>query len=211
MKNALMKFLYRTSESATVPLIVLGAFGWFVSMFAQMAGIKSNKKLSEDKKKFLLAQEKNEGICNIGLYVLFTSTLASVSESLYKKGKILSAETKKILDTFADKNGLSSIDDVFKNAKKAKKSVVDYIKSVDKNIDITPFTRKSGLGVAATIVASILSCNIVTPIIKNKMAYHALKKQEAKIPKQPITTKPQVYNTPQVFQNSKAFSGILKV
>ena len=211
MFKSVLQFIYKKSESATAPLIILGAFGWFVSMLAQMAGIKGNKKLTPDKKKFLLAQEKNEGICNIGLYVLLTSSLSWASEALFKRGKILTKETKKILENFANKNGLNSIEDVFKKAKTAKKSVVKYIKDVDNSIDITPFKQKCGIGTAATIAASILSCNIITPIVKNKMAYNALKKQENLIPKETFPSNTKLFATPQVFQNSKVFSGMMKI
>ncbi len=211
MFSKLLSGLYKRSNSNNAPLIVLGAFGWFVSMLAQLAGIKSNKKLTPDKKKFLYAQEKNEGICNIGLYVLFTSSLSAITESLYKKGKILTKETKPIIENFAKENHFSSIDDLYVKAKSLGKNVVGYMKEVKPDINLEPFFKKPGVATAATILASIISCNIVTPILKNKMAYKALQKQEKLAHKETFPSNPKLFANPQVFQNSKAFSGIIKI
>ncbi|MDD3420267.1 MAG: hypothetical protein PHE78_06675 [Candidatus Gastranaerophilales bacterium] len=211
MLSKLLRGLYKRSNSNNGPLIVLGAFGWFVSMLAQLAGIKSNKKLTPDKKKFLYEQEKNEGICNIGLYLLFTSTLSGVADALHRKGKILTKATKPIIEKFAKENNFDSIDDVYAKAKSLGKNVVAYMKEIKPGIELEPFAKKSGVATAATILASILSCNIVTPILKNKMAYNALKKQEKLMPKETFPSNTKLFANPQVFQNSKVFSGIMKI
>jgi hypothetical protein len=69
MDSSKLKLACRGYSGESI-LIVFGAISWLTAMIAQVLAIKSNKKISEDKKKFLIPQETADGLSNTLLYTL---------------------------------------------------------------------------------------------------------------------------------------------
>lgn len=295
--KAPLNTLYKLVEKGSVdtPLIVLGAFGWFVSMLAQITAIKTNSNISDEKKKFLLPQETADGLVNTGLYLGVTTLFSNTIKKAISKGKIIipgiereiqevidqrglketvanvikkaNNATKKedYLDEFfkgkeddvanldemdivpnreraerpgssLDKRNISSIDrledvaedvigrdrnDTFEQAARGiKNEVITEVETEARNLgreaesNLGTFkTFKSGAGVIATIAGSVLSCNIITPILRNEIGAHF--QQKAEMAQKPKATAAQ-FNmlTPNAYTNSRAiatFSSITKI
>lgn len=214
LKSTLSR-LYCDKTSPDAILIVLGAFGWFISMLAQLGAIKSNDKLPEDKKKFLLLQEKNDGLCNIASYLLVTTTMSKFSKHLVEKGLIIS---KKITDDILRKNGkkaFSGWQDIIKkiNSKdiNTPKNLTEFVANNYPELSKDVVNFKKGIGVLATIVGSVISCNIITPILRNKMSNKALKIQTGREVKAKLIDNWKIIQTPAPFKNNNVFNGIARL
>ena len=65
-------------------LIVMGALGFALSSLAQCFAIKTNDKIDNKKKNFLLMQEAADGVVNIGLFLGITSGIWKVSDKILR-------------------------------------------------------------------------------------------------------------------------------
>lgn len=259
MKNLLLR-LFESKVGTDKVLIVLGAVGWLVSMFAQLTAIKTNKSISDDKKKFLLNQETADGLTNTGLYLGLTTVFSTAVKKMLDKGKILTETLNKLKDEAYKKTGKTmrqlmqetdsngnkpkNINEVFKNLNLFKgaenfekhtfSEELNGLEKLEKTkgLDILQSVRKSeldeiiklcnkyehfdhmrtGLGMVATIAASVLSCNIITPIVRNKISNHMQEKYNMK-PKAANPINPSINKiiTPTTPRAFASFSSITKI
>lgn len=153
-------------------LIYTGVLGWFISSLAQVVAIAFNDKIPKEQKAFLIPQEIGDGAINVISFFLVTNSLKTVASKLVSTGKLTTPAIKE----FLQKNNINSKDQLGNiNFDIAKLPNFGEIK--DKYI---PF--KNGVDVAAMTVGSVLSCNIITPILRNKFA---AKRQRVLLSKQP--------------------------
>lgn len=150
-------------------LIHTGVIGWILSSAAQVGAIVINDKIPKEQKMFLIPQEIADAGVNIVSFYLITQSFKSVAAKLVKTGKWLPGEVR----TFLKNSNL---------AKKVGKADFDVLRDANLSKELTDkYTAfNDGIDVVATTVGSILSCNIVTPLVRNEIA---AKRQQSGIAK----------------------------
>ena len=146
-------------------LIHTGTIGWALSSAAQIFGIMINDKIPKEQKMFLIPQEFADACVNILAFYTITQTLAGFANKLVRTGKFIPEGVKKILV----KRGL---------AERIGKFDFDISKHLVHSRNYRLF--KAGVGVLAMTVGSVISCNIITPLLRNKYAAHRQQKNLAK-------------------------------
>ena len=148
-----------------------GVIGWFLSSAAQVMAIGVNKKIPKEQKAFLIPQEIGDGAINVLSFFVLTSAVIAIASKLVSTGKIASKPVREFL--------LKSIRDGKINAKEIGTAGFDIAKMVN-FAEIKPEydTFKKGTDLIGMTIGSVLSCNIVTPLIRNKIA---AKRQERRI------------------------------
>ena len=138
-------------------LLHLGVVGWVLSAAAQVTAIAINDKIPKEKKAFMIPQEIADACVNILSFYLITCTCQSIAKSLVKTGKLL---PKSIRDHLA-KNKISHLQKGFEVLKDGK--LTPDLKDTYKHF-------YNGVDVVGTTLGTILSCNLITPIVRNKIA-----------------------------------------
>lgn len=146
-------------------LIHTGVIGWVLSSAAQVAAIVINDKIPKEQKMFLVPQEMSDAAVNIASFYLITQSFKSVATKLVKTGKW----APKVLRDFLNNNKL---------ADKVGKADFNVFKDVQlpKETQSQLNSFNDGVDLVATTVGSILSCNIVTPLLRNEIAAHGQKR-----------------------------------
>ncbi len=146
-------------------LVHTGVLGWILSAMAQVSAVVFNDKISKEQKSFLIPQEMADAAINIISFYVITSSFKNLASKLVSTGKL---STVKIRNHIKSKLA----------------NPTDYIGKLGTNIekdfpeikgDYKAF--KNGVDVVASTVGSIISCNIVTPVLRNQ--YAAQKQKEA--------------------------------
>lgn len=154
-------------------LVHTGVLGWILSSLAQVSAVVFNDKISPEQKSFLIPQEIADAAINILSFYVITSSFKSAASKLVSTGKLT---TKPIRD-FLTKQGVNSNEHIGKlNFNIEKMANFSDIKD-----NYKPF--KNGVDVVASTVGSIISCNIVTPILRNQYASKKQKQTLAKMNK----------------------------
>jgi len=189
-------------------LIHTGVIGWVLSSLAQVAAIVINDKIPKEQKMFLIPQEIADAGVNIASFYLITQSFKSVAEKLTKSGKW----TIKSVRNFLTDSNLT---------KRVGKKGFDILSDANLPQELADKHKQfsAGIDVIATTIGSILSCNIVTPIIRNQYASKRQKNSIAKMNEryQPVE-KPTFTRMPSIndFQSSAynkhtTFSSSLKI
>ena len=150
-------------------LIHTGVIGWILSSAAQVAAIVINDKIPKEQKMYLIPQEIADAAVNIVSFYAITQTFSSVAKRLVTSGKLL---PKSVKDWISVKGLLGKIGKSTSDIYKAGLSA-----SAKKRLDVF----KEGIDVIGTTAGSILSCNIVTPIVRNEIAANRQKTSIAKM------------------------------
>lgn len=183
IQNKLNWIYEKFKDDTSKMLITTGSLGWLLSSAAQIAAILKNDKISNEKKSFLLPQECIDGAINVGTFLFITLLFKKGLNKLVETGKILPKSVRLYLDKNKDlyKDKIGKID--FR---------IDDILAKDKaNAPIKTYkTYKNYVATVGTVGASILACNIATPLIRNNAA---AKIQQTYVD---LTNNPQLY-----FQN----------
>lgn len=151
-------------------LIHTGVIGWILSAAAQVMAIAINDKIPKEQKMFLIPQEMADAAVNIVSFYAVTQTFASVAGKLVKTGKWLPGSVR----AFLEKNGLGA-----KLGKKGFNVKVDGNLTDELAKQYDKFNN--GIDVIATTIGSILSCNIITPLVRNEIAADRQKKAISKM------------------------------
>lgn len=152
-------------------LIYTGVLGWFLSSAAQVVAIAVNDKIPKEQKVFLIPQEVGDGAINVLSFFLVTSAIKNFASKLVSTGKLASPAIRKYLK----ETGVT----LDKGLGTTKINIEKYA-----NFDTIKedyFKFKNGTDVTAMTVGSILSCNIITPILRNKYAAVRQKKSIAEM------------------------------
>lgn len=139
-------------------LIMLSSAGWLASSVAQIIGIYFNKNYTKEQKSFMIPQEFADAIVNIGSFLLVTKSFKSLSSKMVETGKII----PKSIHTFLGEKGLLSERGKFDFN-------VTEVEGFHKHRQ-TYNNFKTMVESTAAIGGGILSSNIITPILRNKIA-----------------------------------------
>lgn len=167
--QSVLKWIYtKFSEDTSKMLIATSAIGWLTSMVAQVIAIVVNPKIKEEQKVFLIPQEFNDALVNIGTYLLITVLTKKTVSKLFSTGKLLPKSVKEHISKnpklFEGKLGNVQYD-IGKILEGGNKDIYHTYK-VYKNIGTT----------VATIGAGILAANVITPIERNRLASRVQKR-----------------------------------
>ncbi len=165
-------------------LIYTGVLGWFLSSAAQVVAIAVNDKIPKEQKMFLIPQEIGDGAINVVSFFLVTSVIKNFASRLVSSGRLATPKIREFLTN-------SEINIKTKNGWKVLPGF-DFSKFNIKNM--TNFDQisdeynsfKNGVDVIAMTLGSILSCNIITPILRNKYATNRQRKVLAEFNKPEI-------------------------
>ncbi len=170
MKN---KVYRKLSKNPGTMLMHTGAIGWAASSAAQITGMAFNDKIDENKKKFLIPQECADAAGNIVLYYILTTISKKFAEGLFDYGRVRLEKVSNVIKNMAEKEGITEAA-VFKESKSIPNLLNDVIK--DSKLSEHFFKYRNGASVIATLAASVISCNILTPYFRNYMGAKAQKK-----------------------------------
>lgn len=199
VKNSIAKYY---SGNAGKMLVHTGAIGWTLSSVAQILAIVINDKIPKEQKMFLVPQEAADAAVNILSFYCITQSCNSLAKLLTSTGKWVPKAVKEFL---VNNNLASKIGKVDFNVLKDANLPADMAKSF-KNFSTI-------VDVGATTAGSVLSCNIVTPVLRN---YFAAERQKSAIDKlnESKMNKPEVNYFPRpsmVDFQSRINSGSLKI
>lgn len=150
-------------------LVHTGVLGWILSAMAQVSAVVFNDKISKEQKSFLIPQEMADAAINIISFYVITSSFKNLASKLVSTGK---------LSTVKIKNYIKS------NVANPSEYIGKLSSNIEKDFpeikgDYKAF--KNGVDVVASTVGSIISCNIVTPILRNEYAAKRQKEAIAKM------------------------------
>ena len=150
-------------------LVHTGSIGWILSSLAQVTAIGVNDKYSKEDKQFLIPQEIADGAVNVTLFYTLTAGCKQIAEKLFESGKVIVPNTKKALQDGLKKHNIDM------------KTLQEYNIPVSKIMTdeqaLKSFKNaKSGAAIIASLIGSVISSNIVTPIVRNYIASNFQKK-----------------------------------
>lgn len=173
------KMLYNGYGNEPAKMLVhTGTLGWVLSSLAQVGAVVFNEKIPKEQKAFLVPQEIADAAVNILSFYAITNSLKVLSAKLVSSGKLITPNVKKVLISLKEKGDIKKIS------------------GFDVNIDKIPFASKvkteydefkAGVTVVSSTLGSILSCNFITPVVRNAYASDrqqaSIAKMNAKYPK----------------------------
>ena len=162
-QKSLNKVYKHFKEDTSKMLIITGTLGWILSCAAQVGAILKNKKISNEKKSFLLPQELVDGVINVVTFLAITLLFKKGLNKLVETGKFL----PKSVRTYLDKNK-----DLYKDkVGKFDFCLDDYLAKDKANAPLEAYkSYKNYVATVGTIGASIFACNIATPFLRNNAA-----------------------------------------
>lgn len=171
-----LEWVYQNFKRNTAKMLVItGTIGWGLSSLAQIGAVLFNPKISSEQKSFLVPQEFLDAVVNIGSFFLITQGTKKVISKMASTGKIAPQKVRAFLDKnkelYGNKVGKLSLD------------LDEVLKTESKFPKESYYAYKNYVTTLGTVGASILSSNIVTPIVRNSMASDMQKKY--------LTNKPQ--------------------
>ncbi|MBQ8668348.1 hypothetical protein IJ472_01115 [bacterium] len=145
-------------------LIHTGVIGWVLSSAAQVVAIIINDKIPKEQKMYMIPQEIADAGVNILSFYAITQTCKGLGSKLVNSGRWLSGDVRKFL--------------LDNNVQNVGKKGFDVLTQGNLTPEIAEkfMEFRNGMDVIATTTGSILSCNIVTPIIRNEIAANRQKK-----------------------------------
>ena len=173
----LKNYLYKHyGEEPGKMLVHTGVLSWTLSAAAQVMAIVFNDKISKKEKLFLIPQECADAGINILSFYLVTNAFTNFGTKLVKTGKL----TTPLIDKYIKDNKIKDIGKITTDiSKDMPPDVLNEFKSL-----------KSGISVLTNTVGSILSCNILTPILRNEYAARKQKEILTKENKNPTLQQP---------------------
>lgn len=210
--SSFCEYLFKNSKTVDTSLIIVGAAGWLVSMFAQLTSIKSNKEIPKEKKKYLLTQETIDGGSNTLLYLAFTTAFSKLVKWGVESGRVITPDIDKALKNHIKSNGIDTYEQVLKSARQGVTKLGKRLQYDAPNLKLFQ-DNKNALGLLATIAGSIISCNIITPLVRNRVASTVQEKQKLAELNNTIIKKPELTLTPNVYNPStfNSFTNITKI
>lgn len=153
------KIMEKFGSDTAKMLIHTGVIGWILSSLAQVTAIVINDKIPKEQKMFLVPQEMADALVNIVSFYAVTQTFSSVAKKLVTSGKWLPKSVKNVLveKGLGERLGQKGFD-ILKEGGLTDKALNDF------NL------FKGGIDVTATTLGSVLSCNIITPLLRNVIA-----------------------------------------
>lgn len=168
--------LYKNyGENPGKMLVHTGVLGWILSSLAQVSAVFFNDKISSDQKSFLIPQEIADAAVNILSFYIITNSVKSIASKLVQTGKLTTPHIKE----FLKKNNLMSNNPKTPNIVGRTDFDISKVANFEE-IEKDYKNFKNGVDVVASTLGSIVSCNIVTPLLRNNIASKEQKKLIAK-------------------------------
>ena len=159
--NLKLKIYDKYSQNPAGICIAAGSLSWALGCVAQVGALIFNDKLSKKDKTFLVPQEIADGAVNVGLFLGLTTVAQKIAGYSLESGKIMFAETKNALsDVLTTQN--KTLEQALKDNGGKISEILKNTQHLDKFIKL-----KGGACLAAALLGSIISCNILTPIARN--------------------------------------------
>lgn len=158
-----LEWIYQNFKKDTSKMLIFtGTAGWALSSIAQIIAVVANPKISPEKKSFLIPQEFMDAVVNIGAFFGITMFAKKTAARLCSTGKFAPKAVREYLNKnmtlYKDKIGKMGFD-------------LDEVLKGDKKFPADSYySYKNYVTTLGTVGASILSCNIVTPLIRNATA-----------------------------------------
>lgn len=150
----------KCSKDVGAVLIWTTIAGWIASSAAQIIGIRTNSKYSNEQKKFMTNQELGDAAVNILSYCILTMPLKKLSTKLVSTGKIIPNNIRKLIIRNGDGKRLGKLD--FNIAD------TPYFSGIEKSYN----SFNNFMSTSAAVVGGTIASNIVTPILRNRFASH---------------------------------------
>lgn len=163
--NVLTKY----GEQPGKMLVHTGVLGWILSSLGQITAVAFNDKIPTEQKSFLIPQEIADAFVNIASFYVVTQSLKSLGSKLVTSGKISSPKIREFVSNLGKNSSMGKWDFDIR-----KLNDFDNIKTEFKDF-------KNGVDIYASLAGSVASCNIITPIIRNKIAANRQKDTLAKM------------------------------
>lgn len=198
------KFYNKFCKDPGKMLVYTGVIGWLLSSAAQLFAIAINDKISRRQKMFMLPQECADAVTNILSFFLVTRTLTFAAKKMVQTGKWIQKPIKDVL---------------IKNGHEAQigKKEFNVMSNLPDDVDIKNDQLKweNGIDLAAATVGGVLSCNIITPFVRNIYASKRQKKMIANIENkrrnQAILTATAFYKRPSITDFMSSGGSSLKI
>lgn len=148
-------------------LLISGMIGWAASCVNQTVAILINDKIPKKQKYFLIPQEITDGIVNVLLFAIFTRSFTRIGERLAETGRMLTPKLKNTLVNefkLGDKLGKSDFN--IKNIAQMQDSSLGYKENFSSEFK----QFHTGVGFIFSAIGSVISCDFVTPFVRNKIA-----------------------------------------
>ena len=159
-------------------LIYTGVLGWFLSSAAQVVAIAVNDKIPKEQKAFLIPQEIGDGAVNVLSFLVVTSAIKGLASRLVSTGKLAKAPLRAIYE----KAGLTAKTGIGKAGMDVVKELQTRLPKAEFDTFVKDYNRfKKGTDVIGMTVGSILSCNIITPLLRNKFAAKRQRREVARM------------------------------
>ena len=204
--NILNSIAKKYKEDPSQMLIITGIIGWITSAAAQVGCVIFDKEISKDKKSFLIPQEILDAVINVCSFFAITRLCQKTTAKLFSTGKFAPQNVRTFLEKNTDKYGdkIGKLD--FNLGEVLQKESPNLLKEYD--------SCKTFATTLATLGGSIISSNIVTPILRNSVAadiqkaYIENKDNFAQMDKE-NNNKPTFKASP--YYNCYKFNGSLKI
>ena len=154
-------FIFRHfSEDIGSVLIWTTIGGWIASSAAQICGIWRNPNYTKEQKSFMIPQELGDASMNILTFFAITMPLKKLANKLVKTGKIIPRKLISQIARHGDSHKIGTYDfDIPK---------LPYFQSG--NIAKTYNSFHNFMSTTAAVVGGVVSSNIVTPHLRNRIA-----------------------------------------
>ena len=161
-QKALNHIFKKFADNPANMLVFTGCLGWLFSSLAQISALLVNDKLSNKEKMFLIPQEIGDALINMFSFVLVTKSVEKFTSKMFKIGKFAPNSVRKYLNDNKE---------TIKNVGKLDCNLDEILaKASDKQILSKYKLCKNFYTTLATVGASVVSSNIVTPLLRNKTA-----------------------------------------
>lgn len=166
-QNSLNWMAKSFAKDTSKMLIITGVAGWALSSLAQIMAVVVNPKIKDEQKMFLIPQEFSDAVVNIGSFFLITQMTKKTVAKLFSTGKFTTKKVRTFLnehkDIYGDKVGKLDFD-----MEKALQYESEALRKSHANV--------KNLGTTiATVSAGILASNVITPLLRNKLASNVQK------------------------------------
>ena len=174
------RFILNHLDSASTMLVIMGIIGTVTSSIAQQIGIKANKKIPEDKKEFLINQEKKDCMLSAGLTWLTGNGSKKLVHFLTNKGYLLNDSVRSAADNIAISNGMTHRQLAKTGFYKVRGSLpkVNICQPQFEDLKRNFLRCQEGLSVIAAVGAAVLTTNLIVPVLRNKLAAPPKPKEE---------------------------------
>ena len=152
-------------------LLVAGTIGWIAAAISQTMAIVLNDKIPKVQKEFLIPQELADAAINIAAFVVLTRSFTRFGEKFVESGRLATPKIREFLAKYKLDAKIGQKDfNILKT-----NQLNELHKDFDKDFSKAYYNLADGVSFISSTIGSVISCNIITPILRNKFASHRQK------------------------------------